>query len=118
MQSTHDRDATEGIVDANYARNVDIKKSLYEYVFTLFGFSFYWKFSFQLVVVLSNTQVEYIVHIMGKGCTIIEWVIGELGIVQNCVTIHCNNQSVMHIVDHQVYHERTKIIYIRPHFLR
>jgi len=66
IHSTHDKDAIEGLVDANYARNVDVKKSLYEYVFTLFGISFYWKFSFQSVVVLSNTQVKYIMLKVGK----------------------------------------------------
>jgi len=44
--------------------------------------------------------------------------IGELGIMQNCVTIHCDSQSVIHLVDNQIFHERTKYIDIILHFMR
>jgi len=44
--------------------------------------------------------------------------IGELGITQACVKIHCDNQSDIHLVNHKVYHERTKLIDIRLHFVR
>ena len=44
--------------------------------------------------------------------------IGELGITQECVKIHCDSQSAIHLANHQVYHERTKHIGIRLHFVR
>ena len=44
--------------------------------------------------------------------------IGEMGIGQGCVKIHCDSQSVIHLVNHQVYHERTKHIDIHLHFVR
>jgi len=43
--------------------------------------------------------------------------IGELGITQECVKIHCDSQSAIHLANHQVYHERTKHIDIRLHFV-
>jgi len=44
--------------------------------------------------------------------------IGELGIVQYYMTIHCYNQSTIHLVDNQFYHERRKHKYIRLHSVR
>ncbi|CAJ2642413.1 unnamed protein product [Trifolium pratense] len=44
--------------------------------------------------------------------------IGEMGISQGCMKIHCDNQSAIHLANHQVYHERTKHIDIRLHFVR
>ncbi|MCH86141.1 aspartyl-tRNA synthetase [Trifolium medium] len=44
--------------------------------------------------------------------------IGEMGTSQGCEKIHCDNQSVIHLANHQVYHERTKHIDIMLHFVR
>jgi len=44
--------------------------------------------------------------------------IGELGITQECVKIHCDSQIVIRLDNHQVYHERTKHIGIHLHFVR
>jgi len=44
--------------------------------------------------------------------------IGEIGISQGCVKIYCDSQSAIHLANHQVYHERTKHIDIRLHFVR
>ena len=44
--------------------------------------------------------------------------IGELGITQECVRIHCDSQNAIPLANHQVYHERTKHIDICLHFVR
>jgi len=44
--------------------------------------------------------------------------VNELGMTQPCVTIHCDNQSVIHLANHQIYHERTKHIDVKLHFIR
>ena len=44
--------------------------------------------------------------------------INELGIAQACVTIHCDSQSAIHLANHQMYHERTKHIDVKLHFIR
>ena len=107
------RDALEGYVDADYAGNVDTRKSLSGFVFTLFGTAVTWK------VALSTTQAEYIALVEGvKEAMWLKGMIGELGITQECVKIHCDSQSAIHLANHQVYHERTKHIDIRLHFVR
>ena len=79
-------------------------------MFTLFGTAISWKANQQSVVALSTTQAEYI--------ALVEGMIGELGITQECVKIHCDSQSAIHLANHQVYHERTKHIDIRLHCVR
>ncbi|WJX45133.1 hypothetical protein P8452_32036 [Trifolium repens] len=113
------RDALEGYVDADYAGNVDTRKSLSGFVFTLFGTAVTWKANQQSVVVLSTTQAEYTALVEGvKEAIWLKGMIGELGIGQGCVKIHCDSQSAIHLTNHQVYHERTKHIDIRLHFVR
>ncbi|CAJ2678716.1 unnamed protein product [Trifolium pratense] len=113
------RDALEGYVDADYAGNIDTRKSLSGFVFTLFGTAVTWKANQQSVVALSTTQAEYIALVEGvKEAIWLKGMIGEMGISQGCVKIHCDNQSAIHLANHQVYHERTKHIDIRLHFVR
>ena len=59
------RDVLEGYVDADFAGNVDTRKSLSGFVFTLFGTTVTWKANRQLVVALSTTQAEYIALVEG-----------------------------------------------------
>ncbi|MCI49277.1 aspartyl-tRNA synthetase [Trifolium medium] len=59
------RDALEGYVDAEYAGNIDTRKSLSGFVFTLFGTTVTWKVNQQSVVALSITQAEYIALVEG-----------------------------------------------------
>ena len=52
-------------MDADFAGNVDTRKSLSGFVFTLFGTTVTWKANRQLVVALSTTQAEYIALVEG-----------------------------------------------------
>ena len=84
--------ALEGYVDSDYAGNVDIRKSLSGFVFTLFGTTISWKANQQSVVALSTTQAEYIALVEGvKEAMWLKGMIGELGITQECVKIHCDS---------------------------
>jgi len=59
-RAAQDEDALEGYVDADYADNVDTRKSLSGFVFTLYGMTISWKPNQQYVVALSTTEEEYI----------------------------------------------------------
>ncbi|MCI01408.1 aspartyl-tRNA synthetase, partial [Trifolium medium] len=112
-------DALEGYVDTDYADNIDTRKSLSGFVFTLFGTTVTWKANQQSVVAILTTQAEYIALVERvKEAIWLKGMIGEMGICQGCVKIHCDSQSVVHLANHQVYHERTKHIDIRLHFVR
>jgi hypothetical protein len=58
--AAQEKDALEGYVDADYASNVDTRKSLLGFVFTFYGTTTSWKANQQSVVALSTTQAEYI----------------------------------------------------------
>ncbi|XP_039688664.1 aspartate--tRNA ligase, chloroplastic/mitochondrial [Medicago truncatula] len=64
-RAAQDEDALEGYVDADYAGNVDTRKSLSGFVFTLYGTTISWKANQQSVVALSTTQAEYIALVEG-----------------------------------------------------
>nr|KYP72642.1 Retrovirus-related Pol polyprotein from transposon TNT 1-94 [Cajanus cajan] len=112
-------DAVIGYVDADFAGCLDTRKSLTGYVFTMFGSAVTWKANLQSVVSLSTTEAEYIALTEGaKEGSWLKGLIGDLGINQSRVTINCDSQSAIHLANHHTYHERTKHIDIRYHFIR
>ena len=108
-----------GFVDADFAGDLDKRRSLTGYVFTLFGCAVSWKAQLQPVVALSTTEAEYIAATEGvKESLWLKGLIGELGIAQNEVELFCDNQSAIHLTKNQMFHERTKHIDIKLHFIR
>ena len=68
---------------------------------------------------LSTTEAEYIALTEGvKEGSWLRGLISDLGVHQSRVTIHCDSQSAIHLANHHSYHERTKHIDIRFHFIR
>lgn len=55
-----DQAKLRGFVDADFAGDLDKRRSLTGYVFTLFGYAVSWKAQLQPVVALSTTEAEYI----------------------------------------------------------
>jgi len=72
-------------MDVDYVGNVDTRKSLSGFVFTLFGTTVTWKANQQSVVELLTTQAEYIALVEGvKEAIWLKGMIGEMGISQGC----------------------------------
>ena len=42
----------------------------------------------------------------------------ELRLQSHVITVYCDNQSAIHLSKNQVYHERTKHVDIKLHFIR
>ena len=42
----------------------------------------------------------------------------NLGLHQGVIIIFCDSQSTIHLMKHQMYHEKTKHIDVRYHFIR
>ncbi|RVW21953.1 Retrovirus-related Pol polyprotein from transposon TNT 1-94 [Vitis vinifera] len=84
----------QGFVDADYAGNIDTRKSLTGYVFTLFG----------------GAAVKEAIWL--KGIT------EELAMYRGKVVVYCDNQSAIHLAKNQSFHERSKHIDVRLHFVR
>jgi len=41
----------------------------------------------------------------------------DLGLIQDVTIVFCDNQSAIHLTKNQMYHERTKFIDVRRHFV-
>ena len=109
----------EGFVDSDFAGCLDTRKSLTGYVFTAFGTAISRKASLQKVVALSTTEATYIA--LTKAIKEALWLRGitqELKLHDHVITIHCDNQSVIHLSKNQVYHEKTKHVDAKLHFVR
>ncbi|XP_042043367.1 secreted RxLR effector protein 161-like [Salvia splendens] len=108
-----------GYCDADYAANIDSRKSQSAYIFKLFGTAISWKSNLQSVVALSTTEAEYIS--LAEAVKEAKWLKeywGILGVVQEAVTILCDSNSAISLAKHQTFHERSKHIDIKLHFVR
>ena len=67
------------------------------------------------MVILSSIEAEYV------ALTESLWVkgmIGKLGLAHKILTVHCDNQSAICLTKNIIFHERTKHIDVKLHFLR
>ena len=108
-----------GYVDADYAGEVDDKRSTTGYVFTLSGGPICWKSTLQSIVAMSTTEAEYMaIAEASKEALWLKGLVKELGLNQGGVQIHCDSQNAIYLAKNRVYHARTKHIDIRFHKIR
>ncbi|KAK9067917.1 hypothetical protein SSX86_012028 [Deinandra increscens subsp. villosa] len=109
----------EGFVDSDFAKDPDKGRSTTGYVFQVMGGTVSWKASLQRVVALSTTESEFIALTEAvKEAMWLRGVINELGFNCEAVIIRCDNMGAMQLSKHQVFHERSKHINVRLHFIR
>ncbi|KAH9781363.1 Integrase catalytic domain-containing protein [Citrus sinensis] len=108
-----------GFVDSDFAADLDKRRSITGYVFILNGGAVSWKASLQSVVALSTTEAEYIA--LTEAVKEAKWLSGlvsEFGLKQESVCIGCDSSSAIQLSKNPKYHERTKHIDVRLHFVR
>ena len=95
---------------------MDDKRSTTGYVFTLSGGPICSKSMVQPLVTLSATESEYMSIVeMAKEALWLVGLVKELGIQEDGVQLHRDSQSAIFLAKNQVYHARTKHIYVRFH---
>lgn len=112
-------DSIVGFVDSDYAADLDKRMSLTGYIFTLFRNVISWKSSLQSVVALSSTEAEYIAQADSVKEAI--WLQGSIAKMLSRVLevkLHCDNQSAIALSKNPTFHNRTKHIDVRFHFVR
>ena len=64
-----------------------------------------------------ETEYVALIEVVKEGL----WVrrmIGKLGLAQKTLTVHYDNQSAIYLIMNTMFHERTKHINVKLHFLR
>jgi hypothetical protein len=100
-----------GYVDANFAGDIDKRRSLTDYVFTFGGCAINWNSQLQATIVLSSTEAEYmtITEAINEALWLKSFV-GEMSSFKGTIMVYCDNQSAVHLIKDRMYHERTKCI--------
>ncbi|GJQ92982.1 retrovirus-related pol polyprotein from transposon TNT 1-94 [Tanacetum coccineum] len=108
-----------GYSDSDYAADLDARRSLTGYVFTIGNSVVSWKATLQPSVALSTTEAEYMALTeAAKEGIWLKGLIEDLGFPQDQATVFCDSMSAICLAKDQVYHDRTKHIDVRYHFIR
>lgn len=108
-----------GFSDSDYAGDVDSRRHMTGYVFTLGGSVVSWKATLQSTVTLSTTEVKYMALTeAAKEGIWLKCLIGDLGLHHDQAIVYCDSLSAICLAKDQVHHERSKHIDVRYHFLR
>lgn len=109
-----------GSSDSDWPSDVDDRRSLSAYVFSIGSGVISWSSKKQNTFAQSSTEAEYI-SASGATCQAI-WlrrVLEDLGWKQTEATeIHCDNKSAINLSKNPIMHNRSKHIELKYHFLR
>ena len=84
----------KGYVDADFASDIDTRKSTTRFVFTLGGTAISWVSNLQKIVTLSTIEVEYVAATeAGKEMIWLHSFLDELGKKQEMGILHNDSQS-------------------------
>ena len=114
------KNALSAFYDSDYAGNVDTRRSTSWYLLFLNNGPISWYSKRQKSVALSATEAEYIA--MCEASTEITWMrhfLRDIDALQTLPTILlCDNQSAIKLVHNPEFHQRTKHIDVKYHFIR
>jgi len=109
----------EGYVDADFAGEVDHRRSTTNYIFTVGTGAVSWMSRIQKIVALSTTEAEYVVVTeASKELIWLQGLLTELGFMQDKCALYSDSQSAIHLAKNSTFHSRTKHIGLRYHFIR
>jgi hypothetical protein len=104
--------------DADWAGDTDDRKSTGGYLIKMNGDSVNWSSRKQRTVALSSAEAEYMaISETAKEAKWIKQLLQEMKVTNN-ITILTDNQAAKQIATNDIYHDRTKHIDIRYHFVR
>ena len=114
------KNALSAFCDSDYAGNVDTRRSTSGYLLFLNNGPISWYSKRQKCVALSTTEAECIA--MCEASKKITWMrhfLRDIDALQTLPTILlCDNQSAIKLVDNPEFHQRTKHIDVKYHFIR
>ncbi|KAG4034616.1 hypothetical protein PC123_g28714 [Phytophthora cactorum] len=114
-------DGLQGYSDADWAGDIESRRSTSGYAFMMNGGCISWRSKKQRTVALSSTEAEYMA--LSEATQEAVWLkvfLCELGEMANdeAVKIYEDNQGSIALAKNPEFHKRTKHIDIRYHFVR
>jgi hypothetical protein len=110
-----------GYTDADWAGDRDTRKSTNSYIFLMQGAPISWRLKRQKYVVLSTAEAEYIAATEAiKEALFLKEIMNTLFPIDqqiNAVTIKEDNESCIRIKYNFEFHQRTKHIDLKYHFI-
>src|SRR3982074_2233528 len=109
-----------GYCDADWAGDLDERKSTTGYAFYIGDGLVSWNSKRQTTVALSTAEAEYMAATQAtKEALWLKQLLNEIGLTQSQpVLIRFDNQGCIALTKNPAYHSRTKHIDIRHHFIR
>lgn len=109
-----------GYSDADFAGEVNTRRSTFEYLFLLAGGPVTWSSRRQRLVTLSTTEAEYVAAAdAAKEIMWLRQLLRNVGCDMSRATVlRIDNQSSIKLIKNPEYHKRMKHIVIRHHFIR
>lgn len=109
----------EGYVDADWGNDMKDRRSYTGFVFKLAGAAVSWESKKQRTVAMSSTEAEYMALAeAAKEAVYIQGFLSELIGIKKSIVLYNDNQGAQKLVCNPVFHNRTKHIDIRHHFIR
>lgn len=109
-----------GFSDADWASDVDKRRSCTGYIFKLSGAAISWKSKRQSTTALSSTEAEYMA--LAAATQEAVWLCQLMKELQlnrsKPMRIYCDNQSAIKLAESDAYRPRSKHIDIRYHYIR
>jgi hypothetical protein len=87
-------------------------------VFTIGGCAVSWRACLQPTVAQSTTEAKNIA--VGDACKEAVWLkdlYAELSGDSSCINLFCDSQSAIYLIKYQMFHERTKYIAVKYHYI-
>jgi len=109
-----------GYTDADYAGDLNTAKSTTGYIFFYANGPISWKSKLQTIIAQSTTEAEYIaINTATKEAIYIKSILDELGYYkQDKFPIYSDNNGALLLAKNPVFHERTKHISVKYHYIR
>ncbi|KAG8496781.1 hypothetical protein CXB51_008001 [Gossypium anomalum] len=116
LQFGRTEDGVIGYVDADFAGDLDRRRSLTGYVFTIGGCAISWKATLQTTVALSTTEAEYMA--ITEACKEAIWLKGlfsELNEDLQISTVFCDSQSAIFLTKIKCFmREQNTLMFVKP----
>jgi hypothetical protein len=108
-----------GYCDADYAGDMDTRRSTTGYVFSMHGGAISWSSRLQPTVAMSSCEAEYMSAASAvKEALWLRKLAADLNLEVKTLNMYCDNQGSIKLLKHPIASARSKHIDVMHHFVR